>query len=48
MDCWTYYENALAFARMLRYKPGPYTPQDMLHMVELERSTATAAAPAVT
>jgi len=37
MDCWTYYENALAFARMLRYKPGPYTPQDMLHMVELER-----------
>ena len=22
MDCWTYYENALAFARMLRYKPG--------------------------
>ena len=37
MDCWTYYENALAFARMLRYKPGPYTPQDMLHMVEVER-----------
>ena len=37
MDCWTYYENALGFARMLRYKPGPYTPQDMLHMVELER-----------
>ena len=37
MDCWTYYENALAFARMLRYKPGPYKPQDMLHMVEIER-----------
>lgn len=37
MDCWTYYENALAFARMLRYKPGPYRPGDMLHMVELER-----------
>lgn len=37
MDCWTFYENALAFARMLRYKPGPYTPQDMLHMIELER-----------
>ena len=37
MDCWTYYENALAIARMLRYKPGPYTPQDMLHMVEIER-----------
>ncbi len=37
MDCWTYYENALAIARMLRYKPGPYKPQDMLHMVEVER-----------
>ena len=37
LDCWTYYENSLAIARMLRYKPAPYTPQDMLHMVEIER-----------
>jgi len=37
MDCWTFYENALAISRMLHYKPGPYKPQDMLHMVELER-----------
>lgn len=37
MDCWTYYENALAFARMLRFKPAPYKPQDMLQMVEIER-----------
>lgn len=37
MDCWTYYENALAMARMLRFKPGPYKPQDALHMVEIER-----------
>lgn len=37
MDCWTYYENALAIARMLRYKPAPYKPEDMLHMIELER-----------
>ena len=37
MDCWTYYENSLAIARMLRYKPGPYKPEDMLRMVELER-----------
>jgi hypothetical protein len=37
MDCWTYYENALAFSRMLTYKPGPYRPEDMLHMVEIER-----------
>jgi hypothetical protein len=37
MDCWTFYENALAIARMLNYKPGPYKPADMLHMIELER-----------
>jgi hypothetical protein len=37
MDCWTYYENSLAIARMLRYKPGPYKPTDMLKMVEIER-----------
>jgi hypothetical protein len=37
MDCWTFYENALAIARMLRYKPGPYKPADMLHMIEIER-----------
>ncbi len=37
MDCWTYYENALAMARLLRYQPAPYKPQDLLHMVEIER-----------
>jgi hypothetical protein len=37
MDCWTYYETSLAMARLLRYKPGPYKPQDLLHMVEIER-----------
>jgi hypothetical protein len=37
MDCWTFYENALGFARMLRYKPPPYRPEDLLHMIELER-----------
>ncbi|RYD23456.1 MAG: DUF1460 domain-containing protein [Verrucomicrobiaceae bacterium] len=37
MDCWTYYENALALARMLKYKPAPYRPEDMLQMVEIER-----------
>lgn len=37
MDCWTFYENALAISRMLAYKPGPYKPADMLHMVEIER-----------
>ncbi|MEO0017652.1 MAG: hypothetical protein RLZZ522_935 [Verrucomicrobiota bacterium] len=37
MDCWTYYENALGLARLLRYQPGPYQPQDLLHMIEIER-----------
>jgi hypothetical protein len=37
MDCWTFYENSLAIARMIHHKPPPYKPQDMLHMVELER-----------
>ena len=37
MDCWTYYENALAISRLLTYKPGPYKPTDMLQMVEIER-----------
>lgn len=37
MDCWTYYENSLAIARLLRYKPGPYKPEDLLQMVETER-----------
>jgi hypothetical protein len=37
MDCWTFYENALAISRMLAFKPGPYKPEDMLHMVEIER-----------
>lgn len=37
MDCWTFYENALAISRLLTHKPGPYKPQDMLQMVEIER-----------
>jgi hypothetical protein len=37
MDCWTYYENSLALARMLRYKPAPYKPEDLLQMIEVER-----------
>ncbi len=37
MDCWTFYENALAISRMLRVKPGPYFPEDMLRMIEIER-----------
>ncbi|MES2983352.1 MAG: N-acetylmuramoyl-L-alanine amidase-like domain-containing protein [Verrucomicrobiota bacterium] len=37
MDCWTFYENALAISRMLVAKPAPYRPQDMLQMIEIER-----------
>lgn len=37
MDCWTFYENALAISRMLAVKPGPYRPEDMLKMIEIER-----------
>jgi hypothetical protein len=37
MDCWTYYENDLGFARMLKYQPPPYKPAHLLHMVEIER-----------
>ncbi len=37
MDCWTFYETSLGFARMLTYKPAPYKPEDLLHMVEIER-----------
>lgn len=37
LDCWTFYEISLGFARMLRVKPPPYTPADLLRTVELDR-----------
>ncbi len=37
MDCWTYFEISLGFARMLRAKAGNYEPRDLLAMIELER-----------
>ena len=37
LDCWTFYEISLAFARMLQAKPGPYEPVDLLRMIEMER-----------
>jgi hypothetical protein len=37
MDCWTFYEIALAFSRMLELKPSGYTPEDLLSMIELDR-----------
>ena len=37
LDCWTFYEVSLGFARMLKAKEGPYAPADLLHMIELDR-----------
>jgi hypothetical protein len=37
VDCWTYFEIALGFARMLETKTGNYLPQDLLGMIELDR-----------
>ncbi len=37
VDCWTFFEISLGFARMLRAKEGPYVPADLLRMIELDR-----------
>src|SRR6266436_6638306 len=37
VDCWTFFEIALGFARMLEAKADNYTPQDLLAMIELDR-----------
>ena len=37
LDCWTFFEVSLGFARMLHVKAPPYAPEDLLRMVELDR-----------
>jgi Protein of unknown function (DUF1460) len=37
VDCWTFFEISLGFARMLGAKDGNYVPQDLLAMIELDR-----------
>jgi Protein of unknown function (DUF1460) len=37
LDCWTFFEISLGFARMLAMKSGDYTPGDLLAMIELDR-----------
>jgi hypothetical protein len=37
MDCWTFYEIALAFARMLSESEDSWTPEQLLHYTELDR-----------
>jgi hypothetical protein len=36
-DCWTFFENALAFARMLNEPQENWTPERMLHYIEVDR-----------
>ncbi len=37
VDCWTFFELSLGFARMLHAKDGNYTPQDLLATIEADR-----------
>lgn len=37
LDCWTFYEVSLAFARMIGTHPAPWSPVELLRMVEMER-----------
>jgi hypothetical protein len=37
LDCWTFFEISLGFARMLETKSGNYAPNDLLAMIELDR-----------
>lgn len=37
LDCWTFFETSLAFARMLEEPRSGWTPETMLHFIELDR-----------
>jgi hypothetical protein len=37
LDCWTFFEISLAFARMMDEPPENWTPQRLLHYIELDR-----------
>ena len=37
LDCWTFFESSLAFARMLDEPDANWTPERMLHFVEVDR-----------
>jgi len=37
MDCWTFFETALGFARMLNESEANWTPERLLHYIELDR-----------
>jgi hypothetical protein len=37
LDCWTFFEISLGFARMLHAKEPPYQPADLLALIEMDR-----------
>lgn len=37
LDCWTFFETALAFARMMDEPVEKWSPQTLLHYIELDR-----------
>ena len=37
LDCWTFFEAALGFARMLDETPDHWTPERLLHYIEVDR-----------
>jgi hypothetical protein len=37
MDCWTFFEIALSFARMLNEPESNWSPETLLHYIELDR-----------
>src|SRR5438045_6586047 len=37
MDCWTFYEISLGFARMLNEPEENWTPEQLLHYIEVDR-----------
>src|SRR6267378_463333 len=37
LDCWTFFETSLAFARMLNESEANWTPENFLHYIETDR-----------
>jgi len=37
VDCWTFFEMSLGFARMIRIEKSQYTPEDLLREIQLTR-----------
>lgn len=37
LDCWTFFEVSLAFARMMDVEPSQWSPQMLLHFIEVDR-----------